>query len=215
MLVVPLLLAALAYALWRVLAGYPTPSERYGTLARHEVAFVLAAADALFPRGGPVPPSGADAGVPAYVDRYLAAVPPLLRFLMRCLFLLFEHATFFVAASGSGGRRRFSSLSPEQRVAVLDRWRRSSSFAMRIVFTSLRAIFTMGYFADPAVLRALRLAPYAIETPIVEADLLYPPIGRSVDEIRFGPQDLGPPSDGRPLDLDGPLHPAYAEGGRS
>ncbi len=86
---------------------------------------------------------------------------------------------------------------------------------MRIVFTSLRAILTMGYFAAPPVLRALQLAPYDIPTPVTEADLLYPPIGKGRDAIRWTRADLTPPSDGQPLDLDGPLHPAYAEASRA
>lgn len=209
-----LLLSAGGYAAWRMLAGYPAPAQRFERLARHEAAFVSATAEALFPAGGPVPQSGLEAGIPVYVDRYLGDVPPKIRFLMRCLFLLFEHAPFVIAAPGAGGRRRFSSLAPEQQTAVLERWRSASFFPMRLVFTSLRAIFTMGYFASPSVLRALRLAPYAIETPVCEADLLYPPIGRGLEAIRFGRDALTAPSDGRPLDLDGPLHPAYAEAPR-
>jgi hypothetical protein len=130
---------------------------------------------------------------------------------MRLLFFLVEHATLVAPAPGWGGWRRFSSLSPEQRIAALDGWRTSRHFARRLVFTSLRAILTMGYFSHPPVLRQLRVAPLAIETPVCEADLLYPPIGRSPEAIRWSAADLTPPSDGTPVDLDGPLHPAYAE----
>ncbi len=62
------------------------------------------------------------------------------------------------------------------------------------------------------VLRALRLAPYAIDPPVCEADTLYPRIGARVASIRFGDADRTPPSEGRPLDLEGPLMPGYAEG---
>jgi len=76
---------------------------------------------------------------------------------------------------------------------------------------------TQGYFADAAVLRALGLAPLAIEAPVTAADALYPPIGRPKSAIRFsaaqvtvhGPLDR-PPA-GAPLALDGPLHPDYRE----
>ncbi|MCC6641046.1 MAG: gluconate 2-dehydrogenase subunit 3 family protein [Deltaproteobacteria bacterium] len=203
--------AAFGYAIARIGLGYPAPRVRTERLLRSEVAFLSAAADALFPRGGPIEPSGTDAGVPAYVDRYLGDVPPKLALLMRCLFLLFEHASFVVRAPGRGGMRRFSSLSPAQRVAVLERWQRARLFPMRLVFTSLRAILTMGYFASPEVLRTLHLAPYAIATPVTEADLLYPPIGKGPEAIRWGPADLTAPSDGSPIPIDAPLHPAYAE----
>jgi hypothetical protein len=95
-------------------------------------------------------------------------------------------------------------------VAVLADWQRSRFFPRRLVFASLRAILTMGYFADPAVLRALGLAPCRVARPVAEADLLYPPIGRPRSAIRFTRADLTPPSDGTPL-LGAPLHPDYAE----
>jgi hypothetical protein len=208
------LLLALAY---RALGGYPRPSPAYRRLARREAAFVAAAAEALFPRGGPVPPSGLEAGVPAWTDRWLDALPAATRFLVRCLFALVEHATLLFPAPGWDGWRRFSALDPERRGTVLEGWRTSRFFLRRLVFTSLRAIVTQAYFADAAVLRALGLAPLAIEAPVTTADALYPPIGRPRSAIRFAPaavtvhrpQDR-PPA-GAPLALDGPLHPAYRE----
>ena len=160
----------------------------------------------MFPPGGAVPPSGREAGVPAYVDRYVCGVPPLIGRLMRLLFLLIEQATLVFPAPGGGGRGRFSSLTVEQRVAVLEAWRTSGFFPRRLVFTSLRAILCMGYLADPAVLRALDLAPFEIDSPVAEADLLYPPVGRPRSEIRH--TETTPPSDGTPL-LGGAIHPAY------
>ncbi len=206
--------AALGYAIVRIFAGHPAPQVRHARLLRGEAAFLAAASDALFPRGGAVEPSGVDAGVPAWVDRYLGEVPARMAFLMRCLFLLFEHATLVIRAPGRGGMRRFSSLSHAQQVAVLERWQAARPFPMRIVFTSLRAILTMGYFAAPEVLRAVRLAPYDIETPVTPADLLYPPVGKGPEAIRWTAADLTPPGDASPIALDAPLHPAYAEPGR-
>jgi hypothetical protein len=202
---------------WRVFGGYPRPARPLVRLARREAAFVAAAAEAMYPRGGAVPPSGLDAGVPAWTDRWLDALPAATRLLVRCLFALVEHATLLFPAPGWDGWRRFTALEPERRGAVLEGWRRSRWFLRRLVFTSLRAIVTQGYFADAAVLRALRLAPFAIEAPVTAADALYPPIGRPKSAIRFsaaqvtvhGPLDR-PPA-GVPLDLDSPLHPAYRE----
>ena len=73
------------------------------------------------------------------------------------------------------------------------------------------AICTIGYFADPGVLRVLHLAPYAIEPPIVEADLLYPKVGEASDSIRLTAADLTRERGTLPLELDGPLLPGYAE----
>lgn len=211
-LLLPALLAAAAYAVARIFFGYRPPARALDVLAPREAAFLDAAAGALFPAGGAVPPSGSEAGVAAYADRWVGAVPRHIRILVRMLFFLVEHATVFFPAPGGlfgGGMKRFSALSSEQRVAVLDGWHRSRLFPRRIVFTSLRAIVTMGYFSDPGVLRALRLAPYDFPSPVSEADLLYPRIGASPDTIRWTRADLWT-SDGTPLDLDGPVHPAYA-----
>lgn len=202
------LIAAAVYAVHRFLRGYPPAPVHFRHLSRFEVAFIDAAADALFPPGGAVPQSGHDAKVPAYVDRYIASVSAETRILMRMLFFLCEHATFFLPAPGRGGRKRFSAMGPSQRVAVLEAWRTSRFFARRIVFTSLRAILTLGYFAHPGVLRQLSLAPLDFPSPVCEADLLYPRVGQRPETIRWSPADLSA-SDGTPLDPHGPLHPAY------
>jgi hypothetical protein len=206
--------AALGYAVVRTCLGYPRPQRRMTALFRHEVAFLAAAAEATFPPGGGIAPSGLDADVPAYTDRFLSAAHPRMRLLMHLLFFLVEHSTIFFPAPGRGGLRRFSKLGTEQRAAALEGWRKSRLFARRLVFTSLRAILTMGYFAHPAVLRELGLAPYEIRTPVAEADLLYPRVGAPRASVTLTSADLTPPSDGTPIPLDAPLHPDYREGAR-
>jgi hypothetical protein len=215
------LAAGLLVALgWRALGGYPRPSVPLARLSRREAAFVAAAAEALFPPGGAVPPSGLEAGVPAWCDRWLDALPAATRGLVRALFVLVEHATLVFPAPGWDGWRRFSALDPERRGVVLERWRTSRFFLRRLVFTSLRAIVTQGYFADAAVLRALSLAPREITRPVHAADALYPPVGRPKSEIRFRPEQVavhGPldlPPAGEPLGPEGPLHGDYREGAR-
>jgi gluconate 2-dehydrogenase subunit 3-like protein len=200
--------AALGYAGVRIFAGYP-PAEGFRVLARREVAFLDAAADTMYPPGGPLPPSGSDARISSTLDAYLGIVPPRMRGLMRLLFFLLEHATLVFAAPPPRGRRRFSSLSPAQREAALEGWHKSPWFPRRLVFTSMRALLTNAYVADPAVLRHLGLAPFAVETPVCEADLLYPPIGRPRSAIHHAA--ITPPSDGTPLDPTAPRHPAYRE----
>jgi hypothetical protein len=203
--------AAVGYALARVFVGYAPPPRPFKVLTRREVAVLTAAANATFPPGGAVPPSGGEADIAGYADRWLAVLHGRILLLMRMLFFLIEHATLFFPASGRRGWRRFSSLSMEQQTQVLEGWRTSRLYPRRMVFASLRAILTMGYFAHPPVLRQLRLAPLDIETPVCEADLLYPSIGRAPGTIPYGPDDVTPPSSGVPVDLDGPLHPRYAE----
>jgi len=211
-----LLALAVACALYRVLAGYAPRPAGVRVLAARELGFLDAAAVTLFPPGGAIPFSGRDAEIPRYVDAYVQVQPARTRLLMRLLFFLIEHATLLFPAPGGAlaGRRRFSSLDEAQRVAVLEGWRTSGLFARRIVFTSLRAILTMGYFAHSGVLRALHLAPLAIAAPVRDADLLYPRVGQSPATIAFTRDDLTPPSDGTPLDPYGPLDPRYAEPAR-
>jgi hypothetical protein len=210
-----LALALLGALAARVLIGYPRPARPAQILSRAELAILEAAAETLLPPGGHIPISGGEARVPEYIDRLVAASPPRQRGLMRALFFLIEHATLvFPAPGGISGLRRFTKLRPDQRVAVIEGWHSSRLFPRRLVFTALRSLCTIGYLAAPAVLRALELAPYAIDTPIVEADLLYPRIGHSRASIALTPADLSAPGHAPPLDRDTPLLRGYAEESR-
>ena len=206
-----LLAIAVGYGLVRFCAGYPRPGRSYAVLAPREVALLHAAGNATFPAGGTPSPSGEEVDLAGYTDHWLTLVPPRMRLLMRLLLFLIEHGTLFLPAPGPRGWQRFSSLSTEQQAAALEGWRTSRFYPRRLVFMSLRAILSMGYLAHPRVLRQLRQAPLDFETPVCEADLLFPPIGRGPEAIRYSSADLTPPSDGTPLSLDGPLHPRYAE----
>lgn len=206
-----LAVALAGWAVARLFLGYAAADPALRRLSSHEQAFVRAAADAVFPAGGALPLSGSEAGAVAHVDRYVASLSPRSRVLIRLLFFLLEHATLFFPAPGWNGFRRFTKLSPAQRVAVLDAWGRSPWAVRRTVFQSLRAIVTMAYFANAAVLRGMGLAPLEMESPVTDADLLYPPVGRPKSEIRFTPADRDRPVSRAPLDPHGPLDPAYRE----
>lgn len=197
----------------RLLAGYPRPPVEPVCLAAREWATVAAASDATFPEGGAIPPSGEQAGVPRHVDRFVAAQQPSTRLLMRLLFLLVEHATLVFPAPGPGGRRRFSSLSREQRVEVLEGWRSSPLFPRRLVFTSLRAILTMGYLADPEVTSLLGLTPPRIERRVCEADLLWGRIGEPSSAVRFRREDLSPAGPVAPIEAPAAAHRLDETGG--
>lgn len=199
------------WAVARLLLGYGPGDRDLHQLSRHEQAFVRAAADTVFPSGGALALSGSEAGAVEHVDRFVASLPPRSRVLIRLLFFLLEHATLFFPAPGWTGIRRFTALSPAQRVAVLDAWGRSPLVARRNVFQSLRAVVTMAYFANAAVLRGMALAPLEMESPVIDADLLYPPIGRPKSAIRFVADDRQRAVSRAPLDPHGPLDPAYRE----
>ena len=168
---------------WRFLAGYSADASPRAVLARRETAFVQAAAEALFPPSEGLPLSGAQADLPSYADGYLADLPARQRGLVRALFALFEQATLIWPAPGRGGFKRFSSLSPEQRMAVLEAWEGSRSSLRRMCLTALKAVLILGYVGHPESLAALGLAPWKIDSPQVAADFLYPPIGQGQDAI--------------------------------
>ena len=204
-----LFIGAIGYALWRLFGGYGRRHGSHRVLAHREAVFLAAAAEAVFPPGGAIPVSGREADLPGYADHYLDALPRHLRLQVRALFLLMEQATIVFPAPAPWGRRRFSALSPEQRIAVLESWSESRLFARRLVFTALRAVLTMGYLGHPRSMRAVGMAPYAIDSPTVEADLLYPPVGGHPADIR--PGEVGEvPEPGQPL-FGGPIHPAWVE----
>ena len=212
----PLLAGVILAAIgaYRFVAGYPKPPIALRALSPREYATIAAAALATYPRGGAIEPSGIDAGIPAHVDRFVAAQPEGTRRLVRLLLILIEHATLLFPAPGSGGRRRFSALEPEQQVDYLQGWQHSSLLPRRLAFVSLRAILTMGYFADPVVLRALGLAPRAIDTPVCEADLLWPPVGAPPSAIRFRASVVVRPTLDSPLGVAGQLHRDYEARGQ-
>lgn len=195
----------------RLFFGYSVSGRKYEVLAAREVAFLTSTAEVMFPADGAIPFSGVEADLPGYADRFLGSIPPGVRWQIRALFMLFEHATLLFPGPGWSGMRRFSSLTIEQRELVLQGWSQSPKFARQMIFTALRAVLTMGYLGHPVVMRHLGVAPYAIDTPVCEADLLYPAIGTHPDQIPYTEQDLSEPSNGTPLDLAGPLHPDYAE----
>ena len=201
----------LGFAVSRVAIGYPDPRRQHRGLGRGEVAFISSAAEAMYPAGGPIESSGLDADLPGYIERLMAASRLQTRFLLHLLFFVVEHGTLMFPTPGRGGMRRFSSQDIDHRVAALDGWAESTLFYRRVVFTSLRAVLTMGYFAHPPVVRQLGLAPLAIESPICEADLLYPRVGERPESIGKTAADVTAPSQGIPLLEDGPLHPGFAE----
>jgi hypothetical protein len=167
----------------RLLAGYSKADRHFVFLRRREETFLAATAEVLFPTTDALPLSGGEADLPGYADQYLQALPVRQRNLVRALFVLFEQGTLIWPAPGRGGFKRFSSLSPHQRLAVLRNWESSGLYLRRMCLTALKAVLILGYVGHPQSLSALGLAPWKIESPRVEADFLYPPIGQTRDRL--------------------------------
>ena len=195
----------------RLLLGYRRAGGDYQRLRPHEIALLQATMDAMFPARGAIPVSGAEVDAPRYVDTWFELLHPQKRFQIRLLLLFFEQATLFFWAPGPRGWRRFSALSLQQRIEVLRAWYSSRWFVRRLLFTALRSVLGIAYLGHPATMRYLRVAPYDFESPVLDADVLYPPIGLGPEAVPFAPEDRTAPSDGVPIDLDSPVHPDYAE----
>jgi hypothetical protein len=154
-LVITLVLSTLVFAFaWGVLLGYPAKVVEGGPMSAKEQAIVAAAADAFFPRGGALIPSGTDAGAVAYFSTFLAELPAGTRFMIRLLLRLVEHGPWVF-----GPARRFTRQSPEQRVATLRGWEKSRLYFLRISFQSLRTLIGLAYLGNDGVARSLGAMP--------------------------------------------------------
>jgi hypothetical protein len=150
--------ALVAFVAREAFSGYPPPRLPAGsTLAAREQAFVAACADALFPPSGPIPLSGTEAGLVAYMDAYVARCPRTTRALIRLLFAFAEYGPWVF-----GPRRgRFTRLDQAARLAALEAMSKSPIYFRRIAFLSLRTMLSMGYLANAQVARQIGMLPDA------------------------------------------------------
>ena len=116
-------------------------------MRKNEQTMIAACADAMFPPAGPIPVSGTQAGLVAYVDTYLKGLPWAQRVLVRLLFLFIQLSPWLFGPR----RSRFTRLSPADRIRVFGDMAVSTIYFRRVAFLSMRAIMTMGYFACPLV----------------------------------------------------------------
>lgn len=133
--------------------NYPKPAFEAGALSAKEQAIVGACADAFFPAGGRIPISGTEAGLVKYFDGYLLRLPATEGKLVHLLLWFIEHTPWLLGPR----RERFSSLSHEERMAVLASMGSSSIYFRRVAFLSMRTILTMGYLSHPEVCKVMNL----------------------------------------------------------
>jgi len=140
-----------------VFFGYPKPALARSILSAKEQAIIAACADALFPSDGPIPISGTQAGLVAYMDAYIRRFPSGPRLLLRLLFQFIEHGPWLFGPRPA----RFTRLSPADRVRALEGMHKSRIYFRRVAFISMRAVLTMGYFANAEVARRVGCEPCA------------------------------------------------------
>lgn len=154
-----LIAVAIVLVLREVFLGYGPPIvEGHRALGAKEQAVVAAAADAMFPEGGPIPLSGTQAGLVRYMDRHVADLSSRQRALVKLLLWFVEHGP---RVFGPSRRARFTRLSHDERARALASMRTSSVYFRRIAFLSLRAMLTMGYLANADVARHMRMTASA------------------------------------------------------
>ncbi len=119
-----------------------------------EQRVVVAASDAMFPRGGAIAQSGSDAGVLAYFEGMLGEMSPKNRALVRLLLVFIQLAppVFFLRAP-------FTWQGDEARVATLESLATSEIYFLRITFQSLRTLISIAYLADADVAAQVGAAP--------------------------------------------------------
>jgi hypothetical protein len=129
-------------------------------------ATIRAYADALFPADGPIPISGSDAGAVKYMRKYLARCQPRQRRLVKLLIVTSELGPLIFGPR----RRRFTLLSRSEQQTYIARGYASPIYLRRVIVLTMRALLTMAYFADDAVLRAIGQQhdrdPFANDVPV-------------------------------------------------
>jgi D-cysteine desulfhydrase len=146
------------------LGGYPAlPGFRGAVLAPWEAHVLRAAAEALLP---PAPDGEAFAAIAANVDRYLLGMPAPTKREIHAMLALVEHATPL------GGRlARFTRLSPDARVSVLERLAAHGGVLAQ-VYGGLRDLVYLAYYQQPASWSSI-----GYDGPRVALD--YEPTGRA------------------------------------
>lgn len=153
---IPAILGAFASAaaVRGVFFGYPQKVVELGALSAKEQAIVAACADAFFPPSGPIPVSGTRAGLIAYFDEYVQRLPNGQAFLVKLLLWFIEHGPWAFGPKPV----RFTSMSQADRLRVLAGMQTSPIYFRRVSFLSMRTILTMGYLANPEVMRAMHMS---------------------------------------------------------
>lgn len=132
-------------------ADYPEASAdntRLHTLSEKEYAITRAAAEALLV-GVPI----SAATIASRIDAELAIAGDPMRSDFKTVVTLMEHLTIL-----GGKRRRFTRLTPQERLAYLNSWKRSRFTLRRGAYTALKGFVYYFAYSDPATRPITRFA---------------------------------------------------------
>lgn len=114
------------------------------------VASVRASSEALFPADG-VHPDHLDTDLADRTEAYVRALPPSQSPLVMLMFVAVEWLTPVLSPFGP----RFSRRTPDERLALVDRWRSARLIPLRLFGDALRATLVMLYFSHPAAMASV------------------------------------------------------------
>ncbi|MBI3185701.1 MAG: GMC family oxidoreductase [Myxococcales bacterium] len=152
--------------------GAMLPPPKRGGLNRRQRAIVEALADTAIPPGKSIPRRAGPVAV-EILDQLLAESPRLVRLGLVLGLLLIQWSALVFA----GGR--FSRLTPERRLSVLDRWHRGSALA-RLLLRGILSPIKIAFYAEQDVAAALGYRPRPFAPKAGALDQLPP------GDIRFG-----------------------------
>jgi hypothetical protein len=112
---------------------------------------IKAAAESLFPKNDLGAPDFESTDLPARVEGYIKKLPPPQQKLIWLLFIFYELAAPLFALKLS----RYSKLSVESRLELVQRFRRSNVYPIRMMGDALKGVMTMIYMSHPSVDRYL------------------------------------------------------------
>lgn len=125
------------------------PAEGMGILSTEELHLLRALCEVWFP-AGVFPVDGIEAGVPEAVDQVVQDIMGEVQLAgFRYVLRVLEWGT--TARWG----RRFTGLSIEERVVVLDRWSDADVVPRRAAVDAVKAVLAIPYFRHPAVVETI------------------------------------------------------------
>ncbi|MCB9662973.1 MAG: hypothetical protein H6732_02590 [Alphaproteobacteria bacterium] len=126
----------------------PGPLDR--AFVRAWKAGLEALAEALFPEGDPAVPGFETTELVPRMEAYVDSLPPSQRPLVALLFVAVDRLAPLLAPLGP----RLGRRPPARRLAVVEGWRGSRIWPLRVLGNAVKASLSMIYFSHPAVFEA-------------------------------------------------------------